>query len=120
MPLTEINVTNPPPVYANYWREREAARLAAPPPPPWPAVDPRPAGGGPSQAARLPPDSLPAPVAGVGERRRAVGGLVGGLRGAGPAGFRRRPVRPGLTAGARLSERKGLGAGSPRLLVLLQ
>ena len=27
MPLTEINVTNPPPVYANYWREREAARL---------------------------------------------------------------------------------------------
>ena len=40
MPLTEINVTNPPPVYANYWREREAARAAAPPPPPWPAVDP--------------------------------------------------------------------------------
>ena len=40
MPLTEINVTNPPPVYANYWREREAARLAAPPPPPWPAIDP--------------------------------------------------------------------------------
>ena len=40
MPLTEINVTNPPPVYANYWREREAARAAAPPPPPWPAIDP--------------------------------------------------------------------------------
>jgi hypothetical protein len=37
MPLTEINVTNPPPVYANYWREREAARAAAPPP--WPAID---------------------------------------------------------------------------------
>ena len=40
MPLTEINVTNPPPVYANYWREGEAARLAAHPPPPWPEVDP--------------------------------------------------------------------------------
>jgi hypothetical protein len=40
MPLTEINVTNPPPVYANYWRDREAAKAAAPPPPPWPAVDP--------------------------------------------------------------------------------
>src|SRR5882757_7935698 len=40
MPLTEINVTNPPPVYANYWRDREAARAAAPPPPPWPAIDP--------------------------------------------------------------------------------
>src|SRR5258705_452848 len=40
MPLTEINVTNPPPVYAIYWRGREAARAAAPPPPLWPAVDP--------------------------------------------------------------------------------
>jgi Protein of unknown function (DUF3987) len=40
MPLTEINVTNPPPVYANYWRDREAARAAAPPAPPWPAIDP--------------------------------------------------------------------------------
>ena len=40
MPLTEINVTNPPPVYRNYWREREARRAAAPPPPPWPAIDP--------------------------------------------------------------------------------
>ena len=30
MPLTEINVTNPPPVYANYWTDREAARAAAP------------------------------------------------------------------------------------------
>ena len=39
MPLTEINVTNPPPVYANYWREREAARAASPPPPPWPAIE---------------------------------------------------------------------------------
>ena len=29
MPLTEINVTNPPPVYANYWREREAAPARA-------------------------------------------------------------------------------------------
>ena len=28
------------PSTANYWREREAARLAAPPPPPWPAIDP--------------------------------------------------------------------------------
>src|SRR5260370_20311771 len=40
MPLTEINVTNPPPVFANYWRDRDAARAAAPPPPPWPAVAP--------------------------------------------------------------------------------
>src|ERR1700682_1578452 len=40
MPLTEINVTNPPPVYANYWRDRDAARAAAPPPPPWPAIAP--------------------------------------------------------------------------------
>jgi hypothetical protein len=40
MPLTEINVTTPKPVYANYWRDREAARAAAPPPPPWPAIDP--------------------------------------------------------------------------------
>src|SRR5260370_35421232 len=40
MPLTEINVTNPPPIYPNYWRDREAARAAAPPPPPWPAIDP--------------------------------------------------------------------------------
>jgi len=38
MPLTEINVTTPPPAYANYWREREAALTAAPPP--WPAIDP--------------------------------------------------------------------------------
>ena len=28
------------PIYANYWREREAAKAAAPPPPPWPAIDP--------------------------------------------------------------------------------
>jgi Protein of unknown function (DUF3987) len=40
MPLTEINVTTPKPVYANYWRDREAARAAAPPPPPWPVIDP--------------------------------------------------------------------------------
>src|SRR5258708_26158122 len=40
MPLTEINVTNPRPVFANSWRDRDAARAAAPPPPPWPAVDP--------------------------------------------------------------------------------
>jgi hypothetical protein len=40
MPLTEINVTTPKPVYANYWRDREAARAAAPPPPPWPAIAP--------------------------------------------------------------------------------
>src|SRR5258708_13967035 len=40
MPLTEINVTTPKPVYANYWRDREAARAAARPPPPWPAIEP--------------------------------------------------------------------------------
>ena len=40
MPLTEIDVTSPKPIYRNYWTEREAARAAAPPPPPWPAVDP--------------------------------------------------------------------------------
>jgi Protein of unknown function (DUF3987) len=40
MPLTEINVTNPPPVFRNYWTERDARRAATPPPPPWPAVDP--------------------------------------------------------------------------------
>ena len=39
MPLTEINVTDPKPALASYWRACEAAR-AAPPPPPWPAVDP--------------------------------------------------------------------------------
>ncbi len=40
MPLTEINVTNPPPVFRNAWRERDARRAAMPPPPPWPAIDP--------------------------------------------------------------------------------
>src|SRR5713101_409384 len=40
MPLTEINVTTPKPVFSNYWTDREAARAAAPPPPPWPAVEP--------------------------------------------------------------------------------
>jgi Protein of unknown function (DUF3987) len=40
MPLTEIDVTTPKPIYRNYWTDREAARAAAPPPPPWPAVDP--------------------------------------------------------------------------------
>ncbi len=40
MPLTEIDVTSPKPIYRNYWTERDAARAAAPPPPPWPAVDP--------------------------------------------------------------------------------
>src|SRR5580704_7283450 len=40
MPLTEINVTNPPPVFRNAWQERDARRAAMPPPPPWPAVDP--------------------------------------------------------------------------------
>jgi Protein of unknown function (DUF3987) len=39
MPLTEINVTKPDPAF-DYWRQREAARVAKPPPPPWPAVDP--------------------------------------------------------------------------------
>ena len=39
MPLTEINVTNPPPVFRNASAER-AARRAALPPPPWSAVDP--------------------------------------------------------------------------------
>jgi hypothetical protein len=34
MPLTEINVTNSPPVFRNAWAEREARRAAAPPPPP--------------------------------------------------------------------------------------
>jgi Protein of unknown function (DUF3987) len=40
MPLTEIDVTSPKPIYRNYWTERAAAKAAAPPPPPWPAVDP--------------------------------------------------------------------------------
>jgi hypothetical protein len=40
MPLTEIDVTTPNPVFDNYWRQRDAARAAAPPPPPWPAIDP--------------------------------------------------------------------------------
>jgi hypothetical protein len=40
MPLTEIDVTSPKPIYRNYWTERDARRAAAPPPPPWPAVDP--------------------------------------------------------------------------------
>jgi hypothetical protein len=40
MPLTEINVTDSNRVFANYWRDREAAKAAAPPPPPWPAIDP--------------------------------------------------------------------------------
>jgi len=40
MPLTEIDVTTPKPIYRNYWTDREAARAAAPPPPSWPAVDP--------------------------------------------------------------------------------
>src|SRR3981081_3784825 len=40
MPLTEITVTKPNPVFDNYWRQLEAARAAKPAPPPWPAVDP--------------------------------------------------------------------------------
>jgi hypothetical protein len=40
MPLTEIDVTTPNPVFDNYWRQRDAARAAAPPPPPWPAIAP--------------------------------------------------------------------------------
>ena len=40
MPLTEIDVTSPKPIYRNYWTERAAAKAAAPPSPPWPAVDP--------------------------------------------------------------------------------
>jgi hypothetical protein len=40
MPLTEIDVTSPNPVFDNYWRRRDAERAAAPPPPPWPAIDP--------------------------------------------------------------------------------
>ena len=40
MPLTEIDVTSPNPIFDNYWRQRDAARAAKPPPPPWPAVDP--------------------------------------------------------------------------------
>ena len=40
MPLTEIDVTSPKPIYRNFWTERDARRAAAPPPPPWPAVDP--------------------------------------------------------------------------------
>src|SRR3981189_2843062 len=40
MPLTEINVTSPKPIYRNYWTDRDARQAAAPPPPPWPAVDP--------------------------------------------------------------------------------
>ena len=55
----------------------------------------RPFGGRPSQAAGLSPAGLPRPMAGVGEGRRALGGLVGGLHRAGPAGVGRRPVRPG-------------------------
>jgi Protein of unknown function (DUF3987) len=40
MPLTEIDVTSPKPIYRNYWTDRDARRAAAPPPPPWPTVDP--------------------------------------------------------------------------------
>src|SRR5882724_10285932 len=40
MPLTEIDVTSPKPIYRNYWTERDARRAAAPPPPPWPAMAP--------------------------------------------------------------------------------
>src|SRR5260370_32307358 len=40
MPLTEIDVTPPKPIYRNYWTDRDAARAAAPPPPPWPAIEP--------------------------------------------------------------------------------
>ena len=55
----------------------------------------RPFRGGPSQAAGLSPASLPRPVARVGEGRRALGGLVGGLHRAGSAGVGRGPLRPG-------------------------
>jgi len=44
----------------------------------WQRDRPRPPRGGPGQAARLSPAGLAAPVAGVGEGRRALGGLVGG------------------------------------------
>ena len=95
MPLTEINVTNPT---TRLPQCLEGARCAAGGRAPAAALArdrPRPAGGGPSQAARLPAAGLSRPMAGVGEGRRAMGGLVGGLHRAGPAGVRRRPVRPG-------------------------
>ena len=95
MPLTEINVTNPPPVYAQLLAGARGRAGGRAPAAALARGRPRPAGGGPSQAARLPPAGLPRPVAGVGEGRRAVGGLVGGLHRAGAAGVRRRPVRPG-------------------------
>ncbi len=95
MPLTEINVTDSNPIFRNAWRaarrrargQAAAAALAR--------GRSRPFGGGPPQAARLPANCLPRPVAGVGEGRGAVGGLVGGLHRAGPAGVRRGPLRPG-------------------------
>ena len=66
-----------------------------PPPPPWPAVDPGLLEEGRPKLPAFPLQVFPGPVARVGEGRRAVGGLVGGLHRAGAAGVRRRPVRPG-------------------------
>ena len=85
----------PEPSTANYWRQRDAARAAKPPPPPWPAVDPGLLEEGRPKLPAFPLQVFPGPVAGVGEGRRALGGLVGGLHRAGAAGVRRRPVRPG-------------------------
>ena len=93
MPLTEINVTRPT-IHENYWKQRDAMR-AAKPPPPWPAVDPGLLEEGRPRLPAFPLTGLPRPVAGVGEGRGAVGGLVGGLHRAGPAGVRRGPLRPG-------------------------
>ena len=94
MPLTEIDVTRPT-IHENYWKQRDAGAGGQAAAAALARGRSRPFGGGPSQAARLPAAGLPRPVAGVGEGRRALGGLVGGLHRAGPAGVRRRPVRPG-------------------------
>ena len=59
MPLTEINVTNPPPVFRNAWAERDAAAGGHAPAAALARGRSRPAGGGPSQAARLSPAGLP-------------------------------------------------------------
>ena len=94
MPLTEINVTDPKPALASYWRACEAAR-AAPPPPPWPAIDPGLLEEGRPRLPAFPLKVFPGQWREWVKRRRALGGLVGGLHRAGPAGVRRRPVRPG-------------------------
>src|SRR5260221_14213885 len=96
MPLTEIDVTSPKPIYRNYWTERAAAKAAAPPPPPWPAIDPGLLEEGRPRLPAFPLKVFPRQWRGGGGGAPPRGGPPGGYVGEGPPAARARPGgRPG-------------------------